>query len=89
MKSRTTERFREAFEALPVHVQRQAREAYRQFARDPYHPSLRFKPVHARRPIYAVRIGRDYRALGIRQEDEVLWFWIGPHREYETLLARL
>ena len=41
------------------------------------------------RPIVSVRIGRSYRALGIRQQDEVTWFWIGPHAEYDQLVARL
>ncbi len=41
MNSRTTRRFRELFSELPVHVQRQAREAYRLFTRSgPSGPSF-------------------------------------------------
>lgn len=89
MKSRTTARFREAFADLPEDVQDQAREAYRRFVQDPWHPGLRFKPVHARLPIYSARVSRGYRALGYRKEDGVVWFWIGSHADYDRLLTQL
>jgi hypothetical protein len=89
MNSRTTRRFREAFGALPAAVRRQAREAYRQFRDDPYHPSLRFKQVHTTRPIYSVRIGRSYRALAVRDDETVIWFWVGSHSDYDRLISRL
>ncbi len=89
MKSYTTERFRKAFKALPERVRRQAREAYKLFEQNPYHPSLHFKPIHPTRPIYSVRIGRDYRALGVSDGDEIVWFWIGSHAEYDKLTSRL
>lgn len=88
MRSRTARRFREAFGALPEGIRRQAREAYRLFERDPHHPSLRFKQVHPTKPIYSVRITRDYRAVGVREGDEVVWIWIGPHADYERLISR-
>jgi hypothetical protein len=50
---------------------------------------MHFKKVHARRPIYSARINIEYRAVGIIENDEVIWFWIGPHKDYEKLLARL
>jgi hypothetical protein len=89
VKSRTTRRFRAAFDALPEHVQRQARESYRLFSRDPFHPGLRFKQVHPTRPIYSTRISADYRALGPREGDELIWFWIGSHAEYDRLLSQM
>jgi hypothetical protein len=89
MKSRTTERFRTCFQHLPHEIQRQAREAYRRFIENPAHPSLRFKLVHAVLPIYSVRISLDYRAVGVRDGDEMIWFWIGPHSEYERLLSSI
>ena len=89
MKSHTTERFRKAFAQLPVPVQRQARQAYRLFRQNPYHPSLRFKQVQPTRPIYSVRIGLDYRALGVRDTEDLIWFWIGSHSEYDKLISRL
>ncbi len=89
MTSHTTEHFRKALEQLPQHVQRQARQAYRFFKQNPYHPSLHFKQIHPTRPIYSARINLDYRAVGTRDGDVVVWFWIGAHADYEKLISRL
>jgi hypothetical protein len=87
--SKTTERFRRSYAALPKHVQDRARQAYRQFRDNPQHPSLRFKQVHATRLIYSVRVGLGYRALAVRDADVYVWFWIGTHAEYDRLLKEL
>ncbi len=87
MNSRTTAGFRRLFAELPKSVQVQAREAYRMFLANPSHPGLRFKRVHPVLPIYSARISRNYRAVGTRSTDEIVWFWIGPHSEYEKILA--
>jgi hypothetical protein len=88
MNSHTTERFRALYQALPEAIRRQAREAYRLFRQNPAHPSLRFRQVHPTRPIYSARITIHYRALGMREADTIIWFWIGSHDEYERLLGR-
>jgi hypothetical protein len=44
--------------------------------------------VHDKQPIYSVRIGIHYRAVGVKHDDHMLWFWIGPHAEYDKLLKR-
>ncbi|WP_293352768.1 MULTISPECIES: hypothetical protein [unclassified Microcoleus] len=59
MKSRTTVQFRQMFAELPEQIQDQTRKAYRQFKQDPTYPSLRFKKVHPKLPIYSARINRD------------------------------
>ncbi len=89
MISHTTQAFRTAFAQLPAQVQQQAREAYTLFQQNPSHPSLRWKQVHPTEPIYSVRVGRGYRAVGRRDADEIIWFWIGPHAAYDQLLTRL
>ena len=89
MISHTTERFRKLLAQLPKEIQKQAREAYLQFEKDPFYPGLRFKRVHSRRPIYAVRISRDYRALGIQRDNEIIWFWIGSHSDYDKILKEI
>lgn len=89
MNSHTTGRFRKAFRDLPRPVQRQARAAYRIFRDNPYQPSLRFKQVHPTRPIYSVRVGLNYRALGVREGEDLIWFWIGSHADYDTVVAGL
>jgi hypothetical protein len=74
--------------ALPRDVREQARAAYRLFQSNPRHPSLHYKRAFTRDPIVSVRIGSDYRAVGVQREaGAILWFWIGPHEAYETLLA--
>jgi hypothetical protein len=48
---------------------------------------LQFKRI--RGDVYSVRIGLHFRALGKRSaEDEITWFWIGSHAEYDKLLKR-
>jgi hypothetical protein len=74
---------------MPDAVQRQTSRAYALWRSDPYHNSLQFKQVSQRQPIYSVRIGIGYRALGLREADHIHWFWIGSHEEYEDLLKRL
>lgn len=75
--------------ALPLQIRQSAREAYKFFNLNPNHPSLQFKKAHNTRPIYSVRINVDYRALGEIDGNDIIWFWIGPHREYEKLLRRI
>lgn len=89
MKSHVTERFRKAFADLPPEIQRQARQAYRVFRQDPQHPGLQFKLVHPAKRVYSVRIGLGVRALGVRNGDDLIWFWIGTHAHYDRLIARL
>jgi hypothetical protein len=39
-------------------------------------------------PVFSARVGRSYRVVGLLEEkDLIVWFWIGPHEQYETLLA--
>jgi len=89
MISHKTARFRKAFSKLPTQIQQQAREVYKLFQQNPYHPSLHFKQIHPVHPIYSVRVSLNYRAVGVLEHDEIIWFWIGIHPEYEKLIARL
>jgi hypothetical protein len=70
-------------------MQEKSKASYRLWSTDPAHPSLRFKKVHTTRPIYSVRIDLDWRAIGVLIGETVVWFWIGPHAEYEKLLRSL
>ena len=88
MRSRTTTRFRKQLAALPEEVRRQAKKAYQRFKRDPWHRSLHFKQVHPSAPIYSVRVTKGHRAVGKRDERGMLWYWIGSHADYDTLLRR-
>ena len=75
--------FWECYDALPTNIQEQADKQYALFASDPYHPSLRFKETG---PYWSVRVSRAYRALARRRGNDLYWFWIGPHDEYERIL---
>ncbi|HZY41511.1 MAG TPA: hypothetical protein VFF59_05870 [Anaerolineae bacterium] len=86
MKSHTAVRFWKFYDRLSEDVQRDADEAYKLWQSDPHHPGLRFKRVDSEDPIYSVRVGRGYRAVGWLEGDTVTWFWIGNHDEYERLL---
>jgi len=65
VNSRATPRFWAAYNDLPEPVRDAARKAYRLFRENTNHPSLQFKRIHAREPIYSVRITLGYRAVGL------------------------
>jgi hypothetical protein len=69
--------------------QTRIKAAYRQWAQNPAHPSLRFKKVHPRLPIYSARVDLDWRAVEVLESDTLVWFWVGPHPQYEALLKSL
>lgn len=81
--------FMTLYRALPESVRQQARQAYSLFQQDPHHPSLRFRQVHPMRPIFSARVGQHYRAVGVRQGNDIGWFWIGSHSDYDYLLRHL
>ena len=88
MRSLATPRFWAAYRDLPPEIRELARKAYRLFRENARHPSLQFKKIHDD-SIYAVRVTLGYRALGILEDDEITWFWIGTHADYDRLLRTL
>lgn len=89
MISRATPRFWAAHRDLPPEIRILAQKAYRLFQQNPGHPSLHFKKIHDREPIYSARLSLGYRAVGLLERDEITWFWIGSHAEYDRLLDKL
>lgn len=89
MKSRLAPGFLPLFRVLPTRIQRLARKNYKLWSENPAHPGLQFKLVGKRRPVYSVRVAIGWRALGLKVEDAIVWFWIGSHAEYELLLREL
>jgi len=89
MKSYTTDGFWKYYIKLPLVIKKQAKEKYKIFLNDPYYPSIHFKRVHSTRPIYSIRITKDYRTVGIFQDNEIIWFWIGSHSDYSNLMKKL
>jgi hypothetical protein len=39
--------------------------------------------------VYSARVNDDYRVVGVMDGNDVVWFWIGRHEEYERLLKQL
>jgi hypothetical protein len=87
--SRLHATFRRDFARLPREIQQRASNAYRRFQADPTHPSLQFKRLNASLPLWSVRVTDSYRAVGVRTDDEFVWFFIGTHAEYDQMLAKL
>ena len=87
MKSRLNVEFLECFRRLPDEVKELARKNYKLWIADHAHPSLQFKRVGMKKPIYSVRIGIGWRALGLLDGDTITWFWIGSHAEYDRLVG--
>ncbi|MBI3940968.1 MAG: hypothetical protein HY315_09040 [Acidobacteria bacterium] len=88
MRSRATARFWTAYRELPSEVRDLARKAYALFRDNSAHPSLHFQKVHGR-DIYSVRVTLGYRAVGLLENEEITWFWIGSHADYDRLLKNL
>ena len=89
MKSSSTKTFRKDLSQILEEVREQVVKAYKIWQSDPYQGSLHFKLVSQRQPIYSVRVGLNYRVLGLLENDHIYWFWIGSHAEYDELLKRL
>jgi len=88
MNSRVHPSFWQAYNDLPLNIQRQAKRAYLIWLSDPSYPALQFKRVSEARPLYSVRImNTGYRALGILQGDTIIWRWIGSHDAYDRLIG--
>lgn len=89
MISHATEEFWKCFFKLPKQVQEKAKASFVLWKDNPSHPSLHFKKVHSKRPIYSVRVGISHRAIGVLAGDTLIWFWIGSHETYNNLVNQL
>lgn len=87
MTSKATRRFWELFHALPANVREHAIRNYELWQQDPHHPSLRFRRLKGSRDRFTIRVGDDYRALGMRTADTITWVWIGSHSDYDRLVS--
>jgi len=85
VNSELTDEFIACFARLPKRIKKLARKNYRLWKRDPRHPAVDFKLVGNRSPVWSVRVGVGWRALGLRQKNTMLWFWIGSHAEYDRM----
>lgn len=87
MNSRARPSFWRAYERLSPRAKQAARRAYAMFAQDPRHPSLRFKKLAGYDHVWSVRINEQYRAIGERHGEVVIWVWVGTHNEFDNLFG--
>ena len=83
MKLLTSLSFWDRYEKLPAHIKTLADKNFDLLKKELFHPSLHLKKVGR---FWSVRIGLNYRAVGVGIDDGVLWFWIGHHTAYEKML---
>lgn len=84
MRYRATPDFWYCYRQLPGDVQELADRCYELLKQNPRYPSLHFKKVGQ---FWSVRVGLQYRALAVKQDADLVWFWIGTHAEYDLLLS--
>ncbi len=85
----TVKSYWKSYKGLPKKIQKDADRKFDLWKRNPFHPSLNFKCVNTEYNIWSVRVKIDYRALAVRNEKSVIWYWIGDHNKYEQLLKAL
>ena len=73
MISKTRLAFWRAYDRLSPSVKARAREAYRLFAQNADHPSLRSKKLQAREDVWSVRRNEQYRAVGVCSGETIEW----------------
>jgi hypothetical protein len=70
---------------LPKEIRDLADRNYALLKSDSTHGSLHFKKVGS---LWSVRVGLHYRALATEVGSDLVWFWIGSHADYDTLVGR-
>jgi hypothetical protein len=89
VNSELTDEFQICFRRLPGRIKRQARKNYLVWKKNSQHPSLDFKRVGKKSAVYSIRVGIGWRAIGLKQSNAIVWFWIGSHAEYDRLLRKI
>lgn len=87
MKHMTLPRFWWRYRQLSPEIQMLADKNFELLKVDPRHRSLRLKRVGKSGEFWSARVGLHYRVLGYAAGDDILWFWIGSHAEYDQILS--
>ncbi len=72
------------YRQLPNEVRELADQKFSILKCDPSHLSLRLKKVGQ---YWSIRVGLNYRALAKSRHEGLLWFWVGPHSEYDSIIS--
>ena len=84
MRHRASRKFWRHYEDLSTEIQELADKSFDLLKENPHHPSIHFKKVGR---FWSARIGRQYRALAVEDGEDVIWFWIGHHSEYDEIVG--
>lgn len=84
MKHFASPAFWQCYERLPAPVREQADRSFGFLKANPRHPSLHLKKAGK---YISVRVGLHHRALAVEAADGFVWFWIGPHSDYDRILG--
>jgi hypothetical protein len=87
VKSSALPEFWHCLESLPPQVQKIAHKNFKLWKKNPSMKSLAFKKI--KDDLWSIRAGSGFRALATFDDDSYIWFWIGPHDEYERLSREL
>jgi hypothetical protein len=76
------------YRALPEDIRARADKQFSLLKGDPNHGSLQFKKIGIRegKEIWSVRVTLKYRALAFKESNDYVWFWIGEHNVYSSLI---
>ena len=83
MKHHATVSFWEAYDQLPDQIRKLADENFELLKQDRKHLSLHLKRVGR---FWSARVGKSWRALAVQDGQDLIWFWIGPHSDYDKLV---
>ena len=83
MRHFASRRFWAAYGELPEPIRALADQSYALLKRDSRHHSLHLKRVGR---FWSVRVGLRYRALAVEEDGDLVWFWIGSHADYDSLI---
>lgn len=84
VRHRASPKFWKHLDNLPEEVRNLARENFELLKRDARQRSLHFKKVDR---FWSARVGLHYRAVGVEEGADIVWFWIGHHSEYDRLIS--
>ena len=80
---KTTPDFWARYYNLPPSIQELANKNFQLLKQDRSHPSLEFKKVQ---DYWSAKVSDNYRALAVEDKEGYVWFWIGDHDEYMSLI---
>jgi hypothetical protein len=89
VKSHVVRGFWKHYGVLPDKVKQKAKKAYKAWLNNPFDEKLKFKKLYENKEVYSIRIGFCWRALGLKHRDDIYWFWIGSHEQYNKSINRL